>query len=305
MILSILIPTYNYDCRELVESLLNQLPADSEIIVGDDGSTDKEIVAKNRKINDWEHCRTWESSANMGRAAIRNQLAQLAKGKYLLFIDSDARVRHNDYLSIYPKAAASHTVVCGGTGNMKECPSPEKNLRYMYEVNAERKHTLHFRRQHPYDRFTTFNFLIDRKVFLSVLFDESVRQYGHEDTLFGLNLKQRGVDIWHIDNKLEHTGLEDAADYIHKSETALSTLSEMSEDMRLHAQISRLEIKLTNWHLSSLVIIFFQMFRKLMYKNLTSQNPKLWVLSLYRLGFYTLQRKKRKQDTLSVYLLII
>ena len=77
--LSILIPTYNNVCLELVRDLQAQASILSstndleyEILVADDGSTDKNAIEKNRKINELNNCRYIERKENIGRAAIRN-----------------------------------------------------------------------------------------------------------------------------------------------------------------------------------------------------------------------------------------
>ena len=53
--LSILIPTYNHICTELVESLQAQASSlpnlEYEILVADDGSTDEYTIEENRIIN--------------------------------------------------------------------------------------------------------------------------------------------------------------------------------------------------------------------------------------------------------------
>ncbi len=88
--LSILIPTYNNVCIELVRSLQAQAsllssPSESssessdfkyEILVADDGSTDKATIEGNRIINTLPHCRYMEREKNVGRAVIRNFLAK-------------------------------------------------------------------------------------------------------------------------------------------------------------------------------------------------------------------------------------
>ena len=86
MKLSVLIPTYNYDCSHLVHQLLEQLPqnGDAEVIVGDDCSTEP--------LSSLSGCRIYRPDHNLGRAAIRNALAREAKGEWLLFIDADAEV---------------------------------------------------------------------------------------------------------------------------------------------------------------------------------------------------------------------
>lgn len=59
--LSILIPTYNNVCFELVKTLQAQTALLSdfeyEILVADDGSTDLSTITANRKINEIENCR--------------------------------------------------------------------------------------------------------------------------------------------------------------------------------------------------------------------------------------------------------
>ena len=100
--LSILIPIYNDLCVNLVDALRQQAEAADfayEILVADDGSTDAEVIARNSGINQWEHCQYLRQAQNIGRAVIRNYLAQTAQYDWLLFIDSDMTLVRADYLS--------------------------------------------------------------------------------------------------------------------------------------------------------------------------------------------------------------
>ena len=117
MKLSILIPTFNQDCTQLVHDLLEQLPQDAEIIVADDGSTAIPIRDNNASIAELPQCRFWQAKMNLGRAKIRNLLAEMAQGEWILFIDSDAQVRSKDYIASYLKLTDGNQVICGGTGN--------------------------------------------------------------------------------------------------------------------------------------------------------------------------------------------
>ena len=86
--LSILIPTYNYNTFPLVEELKNQAIATGitfEIIVFDDGSTDEISLKENSNINTLDNCFFKISNKNIGRSAIRNLLAKTAKFENLLF----------------------------------------------------------------------------------------------------------------------------------------------------------------------------------------------------------------------------
>jgi glycosyltransferase involved in cell wall biosynthesis len=84
---SICIPTYNRKkyLKETLESILAQTYKDYEIIVVDDGSTDgTEDMIKQLRVPI-----TYQWQENGGDAAARNKLIELARGKYISFIDSD------------------------------------------------------------------------------------------------------------------------------------------------------------------------------------------------------------------------
>jgi glycosyltransferase involved in cell wall biosynthesis len=87
-IASIIIPAYNGEktIAETIESVLNQTLKNIEIIVVNDGSTDKtsEVV---RQFSD-PRLRLIEQE-NAGVAAARNHGAAVSQGRYLTFIDAD------------------------------------------------------------------------------------------------------------------------------------------------------------------------------------------------------------------------
>lgn len=82
---SIIIPVYNVEkyIKRCIESVTNQTYKDYEIIVVNDGSTDKsmDIVKEfDTKVINSKHVSVSEA---------RNQGSQVAKGEYLIFLDSD------------------------------------------------------------------------------------------------------------------------------------------------------------------------------------------------------------------------
>ena len=89
--LSILIPTYNDVCTDSVNTLMQQAESIGdlrfEIIVADDASTDENVGEANRAIDRMTNCRYIRRENNVGRAAIRNFLAQEARYEWLLFVD--------------------------------------------------------------------------------------------------------------------------------------------------------------------------------------------------------------------------
>lgn len=291
MKLSILIPTFNQDCTQLVHDLLEQLPQDAEIIVADDGSTAIPIRDNNASIAQLPQCRYWQAKMNLGRAKIRNLLAEMAQGEWILFIDSDAQVKSKDYIASYLNQTDGNQVICGGTGNYETCPSQDKVLRYKYEIHAEQKRTLERRRKKPYAQFATFNFMIRRELFMQIQFCNDICDYGHEDTLFGLELKDRKIPILHIDNKLIHTGLESTPAYLRKIKTSLFTLSRLDEKVQQRITISAIALFIKKCHLQGFVTWLYTKTQHRIKNNLLSSNPSLLLFKLYKLGFYCLIQK--------------
>jgi len=84
---SICIPTYNRKeyLKETINSILAQTYKDYEIVVVDDGSTD----GTEEMLKELDIPVTYYWQQNSGDAAARNKLIELARGKYISFIDSD------------------------------------------------------------------------------------------------------------------------------------------------------------------------------------------------------------------------
>ena len=286
--LSILIPTYNYDCTRLVSNLqrqTQQASIDYEIIVADDASPTYIYKEKNREINVLPHCRLIELEENVGRARIRNLLADEAQGEWLLFMDCDAEVISDSFITDY----LTHTdvgVVCGGLCHPDALPSPEVGLRYMYERRADKRRAAHYRKQEPYEHFTPFNFMIRRAVFQSIRFDERITEYGHEDTLFGIALGERSISIRHIDNPLCHMGLESNERFLEKTRAALRNLATMEASMQGHSSLLKAYNLLHKTGLSRWLARWFACKEQSMATQLTGYTPSIRLFFIYKLGYY-------------------
>lgn len=286
MNVSVLIPVFNYDCTQLVHDLAGQLAQGDEIIVADDGSTDKELIAQNQSINDWQGCTYWRSERNMGRSGIRNTLATMAKGDWLVFIDCDAKVENNSFLDNYRKEmGGKYEVICGGTGNLSICPSPEVTLRWKYETQSERRLTIDRRRENPYAQFTTFNFAIRKATFLRIQFSEEIKDYGHEDTKFGIDLQQGNIPLLHIENKLTHLGLEKNDIFLRKTEVSLEQLRNLPSVCN-HARISLTAKRLHQYRMGWAMKLVYKLLKNWFRRNLCGTNPSLFVFNLYKLGYF-------------------
>lgn len=84
---SVIIPIYNTEkyLDKCIKSVLNQTNQDFEIIAINDGSTDKSLDILNNYKNDI----TIINQTNQGLSIARNNGVNIAKGKYLIFLDSD------------------------------------------------------------------------------------------------------------------------------------------------------------------------------------------------------------------------
>lgn len=290
--LSILIPTKDYDCHLLVEELQRQgeaLGCPYEILLGEDG-TRPENLRLNMSAELLDNCRRIIMEKNIGRANIRNALALEAKYRDILFIDCDAIVEKPDFLECYIKALQENEVVCGGLYHAEKQPDTECSLRFRYEKEADKQRDAATRNKAPYERFTTFNFAIRRELFMSILFNPNIVRYGHEDTLFGKELERGGHSILHIDNRLLHNGLESSPIYLAKVELSILTLNEIKDSIGSTPLINAAE-KLQKWHMHGIFMFFWRIFKGTIRKNLLSKAPSLAMLKIYKLGFYLSQNR--------------
>ncbi|MDR1592382.1 MAG: glycosyltransferase [Prevotellaceae bacterium] len=109
---SIIIPVYNVEkyLRECLESVVNQIFADFEVICVNDGSTDnslsvlEEFAAKDDRL----HIITQQ---NAGLSAARNTGIRAAQGDYLFFLDSDDWIEF-DALKIMEHNLSAEDMLC-------------------------------------------------------------------------------------------------------------------------------------------------------------------------------------------------
>lgn len=294
--LSILIPTYNYDCYELAKELHEQaqeLTIPFEILVADDGSKE-ELKVNNRRINELENSKYIELKNNLGRARIRNFLGESAQYPYLLFLDSDVMPCYDNFLSNYLSAIKGEGVICGTTRFRKRIPEPDRTLRYTYGTTREEKKAT-VCNQTPYGQFTSISFLIDKKTFISIRFNELFVKYGHEDTLFGKDLEMKEIPILHIENPIFHDVPDTNEVFLNKIHQSIENTLRYKEILESHVSLLQIYNKVKRFKLDSVTAFFFRKFRTTLYKNLTGLHPNMYLFSLYKLGYLCDLAKKRSQ----------
>lgn len=290
--LSILIPTYNNVCPELVRDLQAQASILSstndleyEILVADDGSTDKNAIEKNRKINELNNCRYIERKENVGRSAIRNFLAKEAKYEWLLFIDSNMNVIDSQYLAKYHKEQECD-VIYGGYQVKRNLKTKKHNLRYIFECKALQNGDYKQRQKNPYSDFHTSNFIIKRSIILQHPLDERFRQYGYEDVLLGKTLKNNHIKIEHIDNPLGYEHFIENWSFVIKTEESLRTLYQFREELQGYSKIIAYEKKLHRWHLANLCKKLYPLLSLPIKARLTGNKPSIFWFNIYKLMYY-------------------
>ena len=117
--ISVIVPIYNVQdyLEECLDSILRQDFSDYEVILVDDGSTDRSgTIAEEYAERGGERVRVVHQ-ANGGLGAARNTGIELAQGDYLTFVDSDDTIEPNMLSRLYEKAMEIPTgadIVIGG-----------------------------------------------------------------------------------------------------------------------------------------------------------------------------------------------
>ena len=293
--LSILIPTYNYNCLPLVKELHQQadlLKITFEIICIDDAS-DSSLNQDNKHINTLQNTSFIELQKNLGRSAIRNFLADKAQYQYLLFLDADV-FPTTDFFLRKMLQHKDKQVVFGGIDCSISIPKDNSILRWKYSLERECKQ-LGKRKRNNYFSFTSACFLIQKKTFDLIKFDESLKEYGCEDVLFAHHLKQQNIPITHINNPVYHDNIETSTIFIKKTKLALNNLLYLTSFGKLPKtvyHVSKTHLYLQKFYLSGVLNFIFKNTKKMVLTNLCSKKPSLVLFDFYKLGYFNAINKK-------------
>jgi glycosyltransferase involved in cell wall biosynthesis len=296
--ISVCIPVYNTDVRELAGSLREQAAdISAEIILIDDGSADK-YRELNRSLQQ-EGFRYYELEKNIGRSRVRNRFTEYATQRHLLFLDCDSVILSDAFLAGYVMAIEEHSnrIICGGRIYDPKPPERRRRLHWKYGIRKESQPVL-VREQDPNRSFMTNNFLIPATILKDIPFDKRLFGYGHEDSLFGFELARRGHEIIHIDNPVLHGQLETNREFISKTETAVTNLifittqiqtsPEFAGTITLLRTVRRIDAPGT----IALIRFFHKLFRPLLRWCLINGMFSLKLLDIYKLGTYLQKTSK-------------
>lgn len=293
MVLSILIPVYNYNVFPLVKRLvaqINELSEPIEIRIYEDGSTN--YLEENQKVEEFPEVIYKRMEVNHGRTALRSKMAEDACSRWLLFLDSDVLPKNNDFLKKYKNAVTPYTdVIFGGIVYDSTPPERDRMLRWVYGNKREAK-PVDERMKTPYVIISQ-NLLIRKELFLEVN-DIHDHLYGL-DNYFSYRLKKLKVHVHHIDNPVIHKGLEPSEQFMKKALQAVETTVILENKNLLEDNVRPLQKtykRIKKFGLCSGFIAFVSLFKKRMERNFRSNRPNLFWFDLYRLRYYMLLKKK-------------
>lgn len=282
--LSVLIPTYNYNAFLLVKNIQKQLVLEKipfEIICFDDGSNSS-ININNEEINTLSNATFIAFKKNVGRSAIRNLLAEKATFNWLLFLDADVLPVSNNFIKNYIKYFNSDKIVfCGGI-KYQDSTENQKYLRYKYGKKNE-EISLNKRRQNPSKYFFTSNFLIQKAVFSKIKFEEKLVDYGREDLLFCMDLIKEGYKIEQIANEVYHLGIDDNALFIKKTKKAMKNLIFLEKSNLIDADSLQL-LKLIN-KISKFKLLKAAAFLQPVFENLAKNKSSVFFLNCMKVSY--------------------
>ena len=139
--------------------------------------------------------------------------------------------------------------------------------------------------------FLSNNFLIEKIVFEKVRFNEKIRNYGHEDTLFGVELYKNGFMILYIRNPLLHEGLQTNGEFLEKTKSSLQNLSfiyknlipkEDAPNIRLIAAYE----KLKKIRMTGVIRVLGSALKPIIERNLNSRYPSMFLFDFYKLAYF-------------------
>ena len=288
--LSILIPTYNYNVFPLALALNNQAKRahiDFEIICIDDGSL-ASCNSENEKINTLENSRFIAAQQNVGLSTNRNNLVEASKYDYLLFIDGDSKIIDENFIKNYINHIdETSEIIYGGRVHPCHVKQEEKVLRWKYGKRIEDK-TVPTRQQNVYKTLMFNNTLIKRTSFYKILFDPSIKSYGHEDTLFAYQAFTLNLNVSHINNPVEHDDIDLNTVFINKTEAGLVNIFKLYQKNKISSEfvtILSFLMRLKKLKLRTLTKYLFKLTHGMLRKQLTSPSPSLFLFNFYKVGF--------------------
>ena len=219
---SIIVPIYNSEkyMNKCIESILNQTLTEIEIILVNDGSTDNsgkiiDNYAKKDKRIKVIH------QENSGPSVARNKGINIAKGKYIGFVDSDDYIEESMYEEMYEYANKSKVQMAMCSYNEKHIYS-NKSIIVNTKLKPYKKYNKSqireeiistFATNENYGFYSIWNKIYDREWLQNTNIKMDITRDHGEDWWFNINVFKKLESYMYIPKPLYN--------YIHTNENSL------------------------------------------------------------------------------------
>lgn len=289
--ISFLIPIFNYDITSLVDEIIRSAEyaqVEYEILAYDDGSNVNFCKVKNAVLEQMPKVKYKLLEKNIGRSAIRNLLAKDAQGEWFCFVDCDSGLNNNiEFVKNYIDNSKEQDIICGGR-IYKPFEKVEKDFVLHWKSGVEREN-INSQKHKP--AFLTCNFFIRKKVFDEIKFDENIKQYGHEDTIFGIMLEQKDYKVLYINNPVIHLDLKNTERFLSDTRKAQENLKHLYLQPQYKNLLKNLRIiKAYNFlrkiYMDKIFLCFAFLMKPFVLWRLKIENPSLVLLDFYKLYIF-------------------
>ncbi len=297
--LSILIPTYNYNAYPLAKEIHKQaekLGIDFEILVYDDASNqDFDLENSLSELNGVIYKKF---TKNLGRVPMLQQLVKNAQSEILLTFDVDVFPNDRFFLRklLDELKKVDADLYYGGTGVPKNAPSKDKILRWKFGKERESP-SLEYRKEHPYNTIVCQSIVVKKKIFeefLDTLL--KAKDYYGLDIYFSYLLRKSNKKIHHFNNPVTHLGFDTNKDFLDKSKKAVKTYFYLYDNAlidRQHIRLVAFAEKYSRFGLCKFLGLLRKISLRTIENNLLSKKPSLFLLDIYKLMYYCQLKSKK------------
>lgn len=198
MKVSIVVPVYNMEdyLRSCLDSLVNQKYNDYEIICINDGSKDSSLEILEEYKRNYDIISVYNNVVNKGLSYSRNKGISVAKGEYILFVDSDDYLMGDDTISKLYKCAIDMDL------DLLKYRLNTDNLSFsMSNFKDGKECFVELIKNNAYKWESVRNFVKrDLLIYNDIFFDENI--YGCEDLLFSTQLILHSHRCYELEDKM-------------------------------------------------------------------------------------------------------
>ena len=212
MQVTLMIITYNWPeaLKRVLDSALHQTMLPSEIVIGDDGSTDKtrQLIESYAQSSPVPIVHVWQEDKGFRRTSILNKAIARAKGDYIIQVDGDV-ILDSHFIADHVDVAQKGCFVCGSrvklaapiSQRLLQDEEARLSLRQMplsSVANSFRsswlRHYLAFRYARRINHLRGCNMAYWKADAIRVNgYNEDLLQWGHEDGEFAYRLHFAGI----------------------------------------------------------------------------------------------------------------